>query len=297
VDVRPPEFAPTAAERFVLHDIRQDTPSFRALFDGVEDVYALAADMGGMGFISKNHASIMRNNTAINLHTLEAARIAGVERYLFTSSACVYPRRLQAGTEVVPLAEATAYPADPEDGYGWEKLYAEKLCGYYREEHGIDLRIVRLHNVYGPLGAWQGGREKAPAAICRKVALAVEEGRGAVEIWGDGAQTRSFCYVDDCVRGLHLLMESGYGEPVNLGRDELVSVDGLADLVMRVAGVTLEKIHCEGPQGVRGRNSDNSLCRRVLGWAPGIDLEAGIRATYPWIQRQVREARRRGEGP
>jgi nucleoside-diphosphate-sugar epimerase len=295
VDLRPPEFAPTAADRFVIHDIRQDTPALRALFEGVDDVYALAADMGGMGFISKNHATITRNNTAITLHTLEAARLAGVKRYFFTSSGCVYPRHLQAEPAVVPLEEPRAITADPEDGYGWEKLYAEKLCGYYREEHGLGVRIARLHNVYGPLGAYRGGREKAPAAICRKVALSIEEGLTAIEIWGDGKQTRSFCYVDDCIRGIHLLMDSGYEAPLNLGRDELVSIDDLADMVMRIAGVRLDKVHRRGPQGVRGRNSDNTRARRVLGWAPEVDLETGIRATYPWVRDQVREARRRGE--
>jgi nucleoside-diphosphate-sugar epimerase len=296
VDRRRPEFAPSRADRFVLHDLREDSPSLRALFEGVDDVYALAADMGGMGFISKDHAAIMRHNTMINLHTLEAARLAGVKRYLFASSACVYPAHLQQDHRAAPLAEDLAYPANPEAGYGWEKLYAEKLGEYYRDEHGLGLRLARLHNVYGPLGAWDGGREKAPAALCRKVAVAVEEGRDAIEIWGDGEQTRSFCYIDDCTRGLALLMDSGYDKPLNLGRDELVSINELADLIMRVAGVRLAKLHREGPQGVRGRNSDNTRGRQVLGWAPEIDLETGIAATYRWVEEQVRASRRGSPG-
>jgi nucleoside-diphosphate-sugar epimerase len=294
VDQKPPAFAPSPADRYVFHDIREATPEFRALFEGISDVYALAADMGGMGFISHDHAMIMRNNTTINLNTLEAARLASVKRYLFASSACIYPQHLQVDRHVTPLAEEMAYPANPQDGYGWEKLYTEKLCEYYRAEQGLDMRIARLHNVYGPLGAWRGGREKAPAAICRKVACSALRGLSTIEIWGDGEQIRSFCYIDDCTHGLLRLMDSGYPNPVNIGRDDELSINDLADLVMRAAGVRLDKIHVPGPQGVRGRNSDNSRARQVLGWAPEISVERGIVATYRWIDEQVRAWWRNG---
>lgn len=287
VDIKQPEFEASAADRFVVHDIRQATPEWEAVFQGVDEVWALAADMGGMGFISKNHAMIMRDNVLMNMNTLEGARKAGVKRYLYTSSACVYPEHIQTMTQVVPLAEHMAYPANPQDGYGWEKLYTEKLCEYYHLEYGIDMRIVRFHNIYGPLGTWQGGREKAPAAMCRKVAQAVEEGKDFIEIWGDGEQTRSFCHIDDCLKGLHLIMESGYTKPLNLGRDEMVSINELADTAMLAAGVKLRKVHVDGPQGVRGRNSDNSLSRRIMGWNPEIDLKTGIADTYAWIRSQV----------
>jgi GDP-D-mannose 3', 5'-epimerase len=252
-------------------------------------VWALAADMGGMGFISANHADIMRSNVIININTLEAARSAAVKRYLYTSSACIYPEHLQVDTNAKPLAEDMAYPAAPQDGYGWEKLYTEKLCEYYYRQYQLDVRIVRFHNIYGPLGTWQGGREKAPAAICRKVAEAALENKKEIEIWGDGEQTRSFCYIDDCIKGLDLILASGYHEPLNLGRDEMVSINQLADVAMKVAGVSLRKNHVSGPQGVRGRNSDNSRSREIMGWSPEIDLEAGICKTYSWIEAQVRQ--------
>lgn len=290
VDWKEPEFGPSAADRFVLQDIRQGGAAWESLFHGVDDVWALAADMGGMGFISKNHSLIMRDNVTINIHTLEAARKAGVKRYLYTSSACVYPEHLQSEADVVPLAEHMAYPAQPQDGYGWEKLYTEKLCRYYGEEHGIDMRIVRFHNIYGPYGTWTGGREKAPAALCRKVAEAVRDGKDHIEIWGDGLQTRTFCHIDDCLEGLWRIMQSGHREPLNLGRDEMASINDLADIVMRAAGVKLRKVHVDGPQGVRGRNSDNSLAKKILGWAPAINLETGIGRTYPWIRDEVNKA-------
>ena len=190
----------------------------------------------------------------------------------------------------MPLAEHMAFPAQPQDGYGWEKLYTEKLCQYYHEDHGIDVRVVRFHNIYGPYGTWTGGREKAPAALCRKVAEAVRDGKDFIEIWGDGLQTRTFCHIDDCLEGLWRIMQSGHREPLNLGRDEMVSINELADIVMKVAGVSLRKVHVDGPQGVRGRNSDNALAKKVLGWAPVIDLEAGLGRTYPWIRDQVLQA-------
>jgi GDP-D-mannose 3', 5'-epimerase len=252
----------------------------------VDEVYALAADMGGMGFISSNHATILRNNSLINLHTIEAARMQGVSRYLYSSSACIYPDHLQTDANVAPLKEEDAYPADPQDAYGWEKLVSERLCQYYADEFGMQTRIVRFHNIYGPYGTYDGGREKAPAALCRKVAMA--EPDGSIEVWGDGEQTRSFCYVDDCVEGIYRLMQSDYPEPLNLGTEEMVTINQLARLVTEVAGkqgVTLR--HVDGPQGVRGRNSDNSRLRRVLGWEPRVTLAEGLSPTYQWIEKQV----------
>jgi GDP-D-mannose 3', 5'-epimerase len=290
VDIKKPEFEKTAADKFVLYDIREKSKKWDGLFDGIDDVWALAADMGGMGFISQNHATIMRNNVTININTLEAARKAKVKRYLYTSSACIYPVNLQTKEDSPALAEDMAYPAYPQHGYGWEKLYTEKLCEYYREEFGLATRIVRFHNTYGPLGAWRGGREKAPAAIARKVAEALKEGKDYIEIWGDGKQTRTFCYIDDTIKGLDLLMQSGYPTPLNMGRDEMVSINELVDIVMDIAGVRLKKVYIEGPRGVRGRNSDNTLCKKILGWAPEIDLKTGMSRTYKWIKQQVEKA-------
>jgi GDP-D-mannose 3',5'-epimerase len=288
VDRKLPEFEESAASRFVLQDLRKVTPEWESLFLGVDDVYALAADMGGMGFISRNHADIMRNNTLIDLNTLEAARKAGVGRLLYTSSACVYPEHLQETETAIALTETMAYPAKPQDGYGWEKLYAEQLCHYYRVEHGVDTRVVRFHNIYGPMGSWRGGREKAPAALCRKVAEALLRSEGSIQIWGDGSQTRSFCFIDDCIEGIERILESGYTEPLNLGRDEMISINELACLICDVAGVDLRLEHIDGPQGVRGRNSDNTRLAEVTGFTPGTDLRQGITATYCWIETQVR---------
>jgi GDP-D-mannose 3',5'-epimerase len=254
----------------------------------VDETYALAADMGGMGFISKYHAQILHNNILISTHTLEAARINGVKRYLFTSSACVYPEYKQTDADVVPLREEDAYPAQPQDAYGWEKLVSERLCGHYREQYGIETRVVRFHNMFGPLGKWEGGREKAPAALCRKVAAAKLKGEQSIEIWGDGEQTRSFCYIDDCIAGILALMRSDFPGPVNLGQDRMVTINGLADIILKTAGVKLEKKHVPGPLGVRGRNSDNKLLRKILGWEPKVTLEEGLARTYAWIEGQVK---------
>jgi GDP-D-mannose 3', 5'-epimerase len=288
VDVKRPEYAPTAADEFLRLDLREPDAARRAA-EGVDEAYALAADMGGMGYISSNHARILHDNALINLNTLEAARRAGVRRYLYTSSACVYPEFRQTDAAVTPLREEDAYPAQPQDAYGWEKLIAERLCTHYREDYGIDTRIVRFHNIFGPLGTWDGGREKAPAAMCRKVATAKLAGAAEIEVWGDGEQTRSFCYIDDCLDGLMRLMASDYREPLNLGQDRLVTINQLADMVCAIAGVSLVKRHVPGPQGVRGRNSDNSRLRQVLGWAPEIRLEDGLARTYAWIEEQVRQ--------
>lgn len=287
VDLKHPEFAPTDADEFELLDLRRWDACLQAT-RGVDEVYALAADMGGMGFISSNHAQILRNNALINLHTIEAARINGVARYFYTSSACVYPEYLQMETNVTPLKEEDVYPAQPQDAYGWEKLIGEHLCHHYREDFGLETRVVRFHNIFGPLGTWEGGREKAPAAMCRKVAVAKLTGNPTVEIWGDGEQTRSFCYIDDCLTGIYKLMRSDYHEPLNLGQDHMVTINELADIVAEIAGVSIVKKHVPGPQGVRGRNSDNTRLHEVLGWSPEISLEAGLAETYAWIEGEVR---------
>jgi GDP-D-mannose 3', 5'-epimerase len=285
VDLKHPEYTAVDADEFQILDLRRWDDCLQATHD-VHHVYALAADMGGMGFISANHATILRNNALINVHTLEAARLNSVSRYLFSSSACIYPQHLQTQEEVTPLKEEDAYPADPQDAYGWEKLVAERLCGYYAAEFGMETRITRFHNIYGPYGTYDGGREKAPAALCRKVALA--EPGGSIEVWGDGSQTRSFCYVADCVEGIYRLMQSDYREPLNLGTDELISIDELASQIVELSGkpnITIR--HVDGPQGVRGRNSDNTRLREVLGWEPATPLKTGLLETYRWIEQQV----------
>jgi nucleoside-diphosphate-sugar epimerase len=288
VDLKAPEYRPTDADEFELLDLRRWDNCLQAT-RGIEEVYALAADMGGMGFISCHHAQILSNNSLINLHTLEAARVNGVRRYLYTSSACVYPEFKQTEANVVPLKESDAYPAQPQDAYGWEKLVTERLCTHYREDYGIETRVVRFHNIFGPLGTWEGGREKAPAAMSRKVAVAKLTGNPVIEIWGDGEQTRSFCFIDDCVRGIDQLMRSDFHDPLNLGQDRMVTINELADMVAGIAGVRIVKRHVPGPLGVRGRNSDNTLVRQVLGWEPEISLEQGLARTYTWIEQQVRE--------
>jgi GDP-D-mannose 3', 5'-epimerase len=245
--------------------------------------------MGGMGFISCNHAQILHNNSLINLNCIEAARQNRVRRYLYTSSACIYPEYRQTATNCAPLKEEDAYPAAPQDAYGWEKLVSERLCIHYRQDYGLETRIVRFHNIFGPLGTWHGGREKAPAALCRKIAAARLEGLNEIEIWGDGEQTRSFCYIDDCVTGLFKLMRSEYSEPLNLGQDRMVSINELADMIAKIAGIHISKVHIPGPEGVRGRNSDNTRLKQVLGWEPQISLEEGLRRTYLWIEKQVIE--------
>jgi len=286
VDIKKPEFSTSDADEFLLLDLRRWENCLQAT-RGVKEVYALAADMGGMGFISSHHAEILHNNSLLSIHTLEAARTNGVSRYLFSSSACIYPEYRQVDTNVTPLKEGDAYPAQPQDAYGWEKLMTERLCTHYREDYGIETRIVRFHNIFGPLGTWEGGREKAPAAMCRKVAIAKLTDCPEIEIWGDGEQTRSFCYIDDCVTGIYKLMRSDYAEPLNLGQDRMVTINELADIVANIAGIHVAKKHVPGPQGVRGRNSDNTLLRKVLDWEPCISLEDGLAHTYRWIEDQV----------
>jgi len=289
VDLKLPEYAPTDADEFEVLDLRR-WPDCLEATRGIDDVYALAADMGGMGYISQHHATILHNNVLINTHTLEAARRNGVSRYLYTSSACVYPEYRQTEADILPLREEEAYPAAPQDAYGWEKLISERLCHHYHEDYGIDVRVVRFHNIFGPLGTWDGGREKAPAALCRKIATAKATGSNTIEIWGDGEQTRSFCYIDDCVEGLIRLMASGHTEPLNLGQDRMITINGLADIIASCAGIAVELRHVTGPVGVRGRNSDNTRLRQVLGWEPQISLEDGLARTYAWIEAQVIES-------
>jgi len=285
VDVKAPDFDASHADEFELLDLREYENCLKATA-GVEEVYNLAADMGGIGYITANHADIARNNILINSHMLETSRVNGVARLLYSSSACVYPMYRQTEAEVTPLREEDAYPADPEEGYGWEKLFTEKLCQYYREDHGLETRIVRFHNVYGPLGTYQGGKEKAPAALCRKISLA--ESGGEIEVWGDGEQTRSFMYIDDCVEGIYRLTQSDYHEPLNLGNDTLVTINELIDIIGKIAEKTISKRHdTSKPQGVRGRNSDNSRIRQVLGWEPPTTLEVGLEQTYAWISSEM----------
>lgn len=292
VDRKAPEFEPTVAHEFELCDLRRPDDALAAL-RGAHHVFALAANMGGIGWIEAHKAEIVRDNTLIDLHSLEAARVHGVRRFLFASSACVYPAGRQGSTDVTPLREEDAYPADAEDGYGWAKLATERLCRHYREDFGLDTRVARFHNVYGPLGAWDGGREKAPAAVARKIATARDGDE--IEVWGDGRQTRSFCHVADCVEGLVRLLRSDWPHPLNLGTDRLVSVDELVGLVARIAGRRVRLRHdLSKPVGVRGRNSDNTRLRQVLGWEPSISLEDGLAETYRWIEGQVRERDRRG---
>jgi GDP-D-mannose 3', 5'-epimerase len=286
VDLKRPQFEPTAADEFELLDLRDPDACLRAT-QGVDQVYQLAADMGGMGYLFNHQAQVLRNNSLINLNMLEAARLNGAQRYLFTSSAAVYPDCSPDGAEARPLKESDAYPAQPSDAYGWEKLNTERLCQHYAQDYGLDTRLVRLHNIYGPLDTWHGGRERVPTALCRKVATAKLNRKTAIEVWGDGEQTRSFCYVDDCVEGLYRLMESDFPGPVNIGQDRLVSINQLVQLVSAAADYDVTINHVEGPQGARGRSCDNTLLRAQLGWEPCTPLEEGIRRTYEWVESQV----------
>ncbi len=262
-------------------------PAAQAAVEDVDQVFNLAADMGGMGYIESNKASCMLS-VLINTHLLQASRDADVERFFFSSSACVYAEGKQLSPEVEPLREADAYPAMPEDGYGWEKLFSERMCRHFTEDFGLVTRVARYHNVYGPHGTFKGGREKAPAAICRKVAEAKLSGNHQIEVWGDGEQTRSFSYIDDCLRGTRLIMDSDVTEPINLGSSELVTINQLVDIVEEIAGIKVERNYdLSAPQGVRGRNSDNTLIKERLGWQPSIPLSEGLAHTYRWIHDQL----------
>lgn len=258
--------------------------------EGIDKVYNLAANMGGIGFITSVFADVMHDNVLINTYMLEASVRNKVKRFLFSSSACIYPNYKQTESDVVGLKEGDAYPADPNEAYGWEKLFTEEMVKAYHKDYGLDIRITRYHNIYGPEGTYKGGREKAPAALCRKVAEALNP--GIITIWGDGKATRSFCYIDDCVRGTVALMESDHNEPINIGSDRLVSVDELADIIIKISGKKITKTYdFSAPEGVKGRNADITLVKKVLGWEPQISLEEGLARTYHWIIRMVEKDR------
>ena len=287
VDIKRPEYEASAADDFQVRDLREKENCHLAT-QGIDEVYNLAADMGGIGYITSSLAEISKNNILINAHMIDAAKQNNVKKFLFSSSACVYAGYKQKVADLAPLKEEDAYPADPEPGYGWEKLFAEELCRYYYHDYKFETRIVRFHNVYGPLGTYDGGKEKSPAAISRKVAQA--KNGGTIEVWGDGEQTRSYMLVDDCVEGLIRLMASNHREPLNLGTDEMVSINHLVDMICKIAGKKLTKQHdLTKPQGVRGRNSDNTLLRKTLGWEPKTPLEQGLAITYKWIESELKK--------
>jgi len=286
VDIKNPEFAPSDADEFLLLDLRKIENCREAVKD-IDCVFQFAANMGGIGYITKVGADIMHDNVLINTHMLEASLNEGVERFFFASSACVYPNYKQTSEFVPGLKEEDALPADPNEYYGWEKLFTEMMCKAYREDYGLHTVIARLHNIYGPYCTYEGGREKAPAALCRKVAMAKDG--DSIEIWGDGKQTRSFLYIDDCVKGIWMLVEKDYPEPLNIGSDRLVTIDELADIIIKISGKKLKKVYdLTKPQGVRGRNSDNTKVMKVLGWKPEVPLEKGLEITYRWIEEQIK---------
>jgi nucleoside-diphosphate-sugar epimerase len=290
VDLKEHEFSPTQADEFVVGDLR-DPVLVRDVINGkLDEVYQLAADMGGAGFVfvGDNDAAIMHNSAMINLNVAEECRLKGVGKVFYSSSACIYPERNQMDPENPNCAEDSAYPADPDSEYGWEKLFSERLYMSYMRNHGLEVHIARFHNIFGPEGSWNDGREKAPAAMCRKVAEAADGGE--IEMWGDGEQTRSFLYIDECLDGVRRFVNSDYFGPVNIGSEEMVSINELATMVMRVAGKQLKIEHIEGPLGVRGRNSDNRLIEQRLGWKPSQPLEVGLSETYSWIKDQVDSA-------
>lgn len=291
-DLKLPEFGPSEADAFIKGDLCDRAVCARAV-EGIDDVYQLAADMGGAGFIftGDNDATIMYNSALINLNMARAAADSRVKRIFYSSSACIYPEYNQTDPDNPNCTEASAYPAAPDSEYGWEKLFSERLYLAFHRNRNIDVRIARFHNVFGPEGTWDGGREKAPAALCRKIAAAANG--GTIEIWGDGQQTRSFLYIDECLEGVRRLMESSFTGPVNVGSEEMVTIDGLAHMIMKLAGKEVRLKHIPGPLGVRGRTSDNALIREQLGWAPAQPLEEGMRNTYRWIAGQL--AMRTGE--
>ena len=306
VDLKYPPYAPTQADEFVIGDLRDPevvrkvtvSPTQNLVMEkglevlvdkegGFDELYQLAADMGGAGFVftGENDADIMHNSAVINLNTCEWAVKHGIKRVFYSSSACMYPEYNQKDPENPKTAEDSAYPAQPDSEYGWEKLFSERLYLAFHRNYGLEVRIARFHNIFGPEGSWNDGREKAPAALCRKVAMA-EDG-GQIEIWGDGEQTRSFLYIDECIEGVRRLMQSDFMGPVNIGSEEMVTINQLAQMIMEVAGKRLSIKHVPGPTGVRGRNSDNRLIREKLGWEPSYPLRVGIEKTYKWIQKQV----------
>jgi GDP-D-mannose 3',5'-epimerase len=270
-------------------DLQEKDACYRAVQDQVW-VFNLAADMGGMGFIENNKALCMLS-VLINTHLLMAARDLGVQRFFYSSSACVYNADKQKSADIVPLKEADAYPAMPEDGYGWEKLFSERMCRHFREDFGLETRVARFHNVYGPNGTYEGGREKAPAAICRKIIEAKLSGRHEIEVWGDGTRTRSFMYIDDCLKGIEMIMRGDMVEPINLGSSELVTINELVEIVEDIAGIKVKRnYNLSAPQGVNGRNSDNTMIQRAFGWEPNIPLQVGLEKTYEWIENEMSKA-------
>ncbi|MCF7908412.1 MAG: NAD-dependent epimerase/dehydratase family protein [Candidatus Omnitrophica bacterium] len=286
VDIKWDDYMPDRyySEKLTL-DLRDLDSCLKATKD-IEYVFNFAADMGGIGYIGTVGADIMHNSGLININMLQASVENKIERFMFSSSACIYPEYKQLDSKVTALKEEDAYPAQPDQFYGWEKLFSEILCEAYRKDYKLDTRVVRFHNIFGPYGTWDGGREKAPAALCRKIIMA--ENLGTIDIWGDGKQTRSFCYIDDCLEGVCRLMESDYIHPLNVGSDELVTIDELTDMVIRISGKKIMKEYdISKPQGVRGRNSDNTLIKKILGWAPSTRLEEGLKKTYPWIEQQI----------
>jgi GDP-D-mannose 3',5'-epimerase len=286
VDLKRPEYGETAADEFIVGDLC-DPLIARKSVHGIAEVYQLAADMGGAGYIftGAHDAAVMRNSATINLNILEFGAKSGVEKFFYSSSACIYPEYNQLDPDNPKCSEDSAYPAAPDSEYGWEKLFSERLYFAYQRNCGIQVRVARFHNIFGPEGCWQGGREKAPAAVCRKVAEAPEGGE--IEIWGDGKQTRSFLYIDECLNGVRRLMESDFAGPVNIGSEEMVTINQLAALVMKIAGKRLSIRHIPGPLGVRGRNSDNRLIQEKLGWRPSRPLAEGMEKTYSWVAQQL----------
>lgn len=285
-DIKFPEYEESSADEFHILDLRRRDNCLVST-RGIDHVYNLAADMGGIGYITAYLADIARNNILINTHMLEASQINNVQRFFYSSSACIYPSYMQTSSDVTPLKESDAYPADPEEGYGWEKLFAEKMCQYYTNDYGLETRVARFHNVYGPLGTYDGGKEKAPAAICRKLANAHDGDE--IEVWGDGEQTRSFMYIDDCTEGIYRIMQSDISNPLNLGMDVMVSINQLVDIISSISGKKITKKHdLTKPQGVRGRNSDNSLLNTLLEWEPTVSLSDGLKTTYLWIENQMK---------
>lgn len=287
IDLKRPEFSESSANEFIVGDLRKYSVAAEAV-NGIDDVYQLAADMGGAGYIftGEHDACVMHNSATINLNIVEAGRKAGAERFFYSSSACIYPERNQKDPDHPVCSEESAYPAAPDSEYGWEKLFSERLYLAYARNYGMEVHIARYHNIFGPEGTWRGGREKAPAAICRKVAEALDGGK--IEIWGDGLQTRSFLYVDECLEGTRRLMESNFSGPVNIGSEEMVTINQLAEMTMKVAGKNLCIRHIPGPLGVRGRNSDNRMIQKELGWAPSQPLKEGVCKTYKWVAAQLK---------
>ena len=289
VDLKYPEFSETNADEFIIADLRLASSWESVLRTGFDEVYQLAADMGGAGFVftGENDANIMHNSAMINLHMANFGVAADVKKVFYSSSACMYPAYNQEDATNPKCGESTAYPADPDSEYGWEKLFSERLYFAFNRNHGLDIRVARFHNIFGPEGTWTGGREKAPAALCRKIA---ESDTGQIEIWGDGEQTRSFLYIDECIDAIRRLMQSSFRGPVNIGSEEMVTINHMAHMIMEIAGKRLSLNHVFGPIGVRGRNSDNELIRRELGWAPTQPLKNGLTKTYSWISQQVKAA-------